>query len=202
MLCGAAVLLLLRGSVTAVGAQPLRWSPCSAQGKNRWAMKTRSVAHASMGTHTLTVAEVLDWDVPAGLKRAVDQVQDPREAKLLTVRGYVRLIKRAPEDCDIHIEIADWPGGNASRMIVEIPHRDPQLQQQILDIIGQIPPKEGLLLKGHDAPRITVTGYGFLDLWHYSSSEANAKKRAVGLSSHGSASVRTVWEVHPVLALR
>jgi hypothetical protein len=40
-----------------------------------------------------------------------------------------------------------------------------------------------------------------MDLWHYNSHETNDLKAARGSKGHGSDSVRTVWEVHPVLAL-
>jgi hypothetical protein len=82
----------------------------------------------------------------------------PGENRIIRVRGYVRFVKLSEDDCDIHAEIADWPKGNASRMIVEIPSRNQQARQQLLDIIGRVPPSDGLELRGAAAPRLEGHG--------------------------------------------
>jgi hypothetical protein len=51
-------------------------------------------------------------------------------------------------------------------MIVEIPSCNQHARQQLLDIIGRVPPSEGLELRGAATPRIEVAGYAFMDLWH------------------------------------
>ena len=52
--------------------------------------------------------------------------------------------------------------------------------------------KTAVILK--NPPRITVTGYAFLDTGHWSSSDHQR-----GNNSHGSAYVWSLWEIHPVL---
>jgi hypothetical protein len=58
----------------------------------RWALKTRSAPASLASAKPVTLAQILSWAIPAGHTVADVDPIPPREPKLYTVTGFVRLI--------------------------------------------------------------------------------------------------------------
>src|SRR5258708_3333964 len=107
----------------------LQCSPTTAcENQKRGSMKHRMPSVVSDVT-PISVQTILDWEPPAGLEKAsLRNSQTPiddHEKKLFSLEADVWLAKRAPDDCDVHMEISA-PGGtmNDPRVIAEIPSDD------------------------------------------------------------------------------
>ena len=55
-----------------------------------------------------TIAQIVQWAVPKG-KILTDSVINPHESEVVSVTGYVRLVKLAGDDCDLHIPMSPGP---------------------------------------------------------------------------------------------
>jgi hypothetical protein len=121
----------------------------------------------------LSVQDLVKWSMPKGKK--LDNVPiDPSENEVLTMTGWVRLVKISPDDCDIHIQL----GGFAS--------------QHVPQIIAEIPPSDHAAAK---AGQVTLTGWAFDDSSHWAMAHPKTGNQ------HGSG-VGTLWEIHPVWDVR
>lgn len=181
-----------------IGAQTV--APCTATSANhqRWTMKTRprpaTVDPAAVTT--LSVQDLVKWSVPVG-KKLDNKPIDPRENQILTVTGWVRLVKISRDDCDIHIQLGAFPDKHIPQIIAEIPQSGTAVRQALAAKLGVDIPKPGrtLYFDGPKAVQITVTGPAFDDSSHWA--KAHPK---IG-NSHGSG-VGTLWEIHPVWEVR
>ena len=119
---------------------------------------------------------------------------------MFTLDADVWLAKRAPDDCDIHMEITS-PGGSAAagRIIAEIPSDDffDPIRQKVLDKLDELKAAKLVQAGGKlkQSFRVTITGFGFFDGSHFT------KKHPKVGNKHGSKNVRTLWEIHPVIRL-
>jgi hypothetical protein len=167
----------------------------------RWAMKTRPAPTTpTVVTWTpaslVTVKDVLAWPVPyVGSWAKMPAEVNPRETGTATLHGFVRLAKVSPDDCDIHMEIADDIADGSPRVIVEIPQSQNDVYQQAAQLFNLTHRGHEHKFKGTQAVKVLVTGWIFLDVSHQT--KAPSKEG----HAHGSRDVRTLWEVHPVFAL-
>lgn len=125
------------------------------------------------------------------------------EGDLVSVTGWVQLIKTSADDCDYHIQITPMQDGSAGTIIVEIPEPDPahvsdaQLRAQLaaertlvreqLHLIGE-PSRSGNKINGR--AYMEFTGALFFDGPHF----PNCQSRGEGTPAV------TCWEVHPVVS--
>ncbi len=177
-----------------VGAQTV--APCSptTPRHQRWAMKTRkepatfNVADAT----TLSIQDIVKWKVPKG-KILTDSTIDPHEDQIVTVTGWVRLVKISPDDCDIHVQLGRFPDKHVPQIIVEIPATEPAVRQALAAKLGVDIPKPGrtLFFDGPKAVQVSVIGPAFDDSSHWTSKHPKTGNK------HGSG-VSTLWEIHPV----
>ena len=164
-------------------------------GHERWALKTRSRPRSLARAKTVSLATILGWAVPAGHDATDAAAIAPREPRLYTVSGFVRKIKLSDDDCDLHLELADSGSPGAPRVIVEIPAALTALQTKTIGMFNLSTDVQSHVYNGDKAKRINVTGYAFLDLSHQCADFPKAG------CQHGGDRVRTLWEIHPVLAL-
>jgi hypothetical protein len=146
-------------------------------------MKMRPAATDRAAT-PVTIQDVLKWPVPSGQVVGTSGSLDPREDKAFTLTGYVRKATVSSDDCDLHLELAASTASDAPRMIAEIPMNEPQAQQRAAEALGLTDKLQSRTFEARQAPKVIVTGFGFLD----------ADRR----SSDASPSVQTLWELHPV----
>jgi hypothetical protein len=149
-----------------------------------------------------SVAEVIGWKLPAlndpAVKRSSDPI-DPRERKVFTLRGDIWIAKTEGNDCDYHVEMSA-PGGSEDdpRIIVEIPRESKDVRKALIKALkdaGQGDLASHEELKISKSVPVTVTGFGFIDGYHWSK-----KQPKIG-NHHGSANVATLWELHPIFDL-
>jgi hypothetical protein len=121
------------------------------------------------------------------------------ELQTFTLEAFLRQAKVEGNDCEIHLELSDTARKNARRVIVEIPP-DPDVAsdyQKILRLMRSRFPRRRKLGPGIafgllPAVRVKITGFGFFDGVHKAMA---GPKRPNG--GHGSAPVKTFWELHP-----
>ena len=142
------------------------------------------------------MADILGWAIPAGHTVSEEDAFPPREPKLYTLSGFVRNIKLSDDDCDLHLELAASGDAGEDRVIAEVPARQRSLHETVAGLFNLSDSEQSHTYNGPKALRVTVTGYAFLDLSHQCSKFPKAGCK------HGGADVKTLWEVHPVLALR
>lgn len=179
-----AILLLGSGCVPATG----QCVP-TAKTHQRWDVKTRATP-SSVTTQAMTVADVIAEDIPTVSGLPDTEIPTSDEQTVFAVTGFVMLAKRAPDDCDIHMEIADTPSTTAPRIIVEIPPTLPDVQTQLITMLAL---KKGTkTFTNTTAPQLHFQGYGFFDLSH------RVKSGAKKGHAHGSVHVATLLEIHPL----
>jgi lysozyme family protein len=186
----AAVLLALLPTIALAATSAL--PTCLAgDGHERWAMKTRALAHYD--AQPLTAVALLQLPVPIAPHRAEDSV-GPFERQVWAIaRAYVWLVKQSPDDCDLHLQLTATPAAGPE-FIAEIPARDTSAQQAALRLLG-------LASLGRTAHRFTtpiavsVVGWGFFDLLHQCARDPHKG------CQHGSADVATLSELHPAILL-
>lgn len=168
--------------------------------QNRTVMKHRPPPKG-VQPQVATIADVLAWPLPPGLKRKMrktDSVMDPREEQVFTVEATLWRVKLSDDDCDFHIELGPVGGRKSDpRVVAEIP-QGPGFLAAREALIAAIPeaatlkPDEDAKLKANQTLRVRVTGYAFCDLEHYTPKDL---KQGTG---HGGKFVMTLWEIHPV----
>ncbi len=205
----AAILFAAFGAMPA-GAQ----AACAAVGSERWAVKT-SAPIDSANPHPFTAMEFAALPAPPhildhGEKLRNTRYPDPitaglHEGDLVSVTGWVQLIKLSADDCDYHIQITPTRDGTSGTVIVEIPDGDAehvadaalrsqlaserQLIRQQLNLKGE-PSKGGNVIGGR--AYLEFTGALFFDGPHYPHCDARGEK----------AKAVTCWELHPVITAR
>lgn len=159
-------------------------------------MKTRQkpANFTASSAQSLTIQDIVKWKVPTG-KILDDMPIAPHENDLVTVTGYVRLVKISPDDCDIHIQLGAYPGRHYPQIIAEIPPTEPQVRQALAQKLGMNIKKSTQYFDAARAVQVTLTGMAFDDSSHWS--RAHPKTG----NAHGSG-VSTLWEVHPVWDVR
>jgi hypothetical protein len=185
MKCAAFALLLWGGFWVSAAAQCVP----TAKTHQRWDVKTRATP-TSVTTQATTVADMIAEDVPTVAGLPDTEISNSDEQTVFALTGYVMLAKRAPDDCDIHMEIADKPSTTAPRVVVEVPPTLPDVQSQLIAMLAL---KKGTkTFTKATAPQLHFQGYGFFDLSHRATS--GGKKG----HNHGSARVATLLEIHPL----
>jgi hypothetical protein len=141
----------------------------------------------------------LNQQLPAGVKNASVRKQNipisPIERNVYTVQGDLWRVTMEANDDEYHLEIsARGTRRTANRIIVEIPP-DPAYAGARRKLLSLLPgdhifkPKTLRDFKQQPIP-IRVTGYAFFDGHHWS-------KKSIRGNKHGTASVATLWEIHP-----
>ena len=184
--------------------------PCGAtKGDHlRKEVKNRPMPASVHAKRTVKMREMIGvWDITNGEFEREPTHTYPREDTVFTVVGYLHRTNIAGDDCDFHIEIASSKAHGAKHIIVEIPNTSEfcTLRQKFLNsVIGREKVVNGatstidkinttaIIFK--NPPRVTVTGYAFLDTGHWSATDHHR-----GNGSHGSEYVASLWELHPVL---
>jgi hypothetical protein len=173
------ILGLILITSTSYGAPRQKSTTCTPtvekENQHRSEMKHRSIPTGTIKPTLVSVTDMLNWDIP---KNARGEMSDPRESQVFTVEGYVIHAKLAPDDCDVHMEIAATNDDKAPRVIVEIPNDKGFEEAQKIAVNSQ-------------GKKLAITGYPFWDSAHWS--KADPKKG----HNHGSATVGTLWELHP-----
>ncbi len=179
--------------------------PCTPEtsqaSQNRTDMKHRAPAADSVVAATLTVAEMINLNVPT-ITTLAERDQEtpltPQEGKVLELTGDLWHVKLAADDCDFHLELAaPGAGSTADRVIVEIP-QGAAFDAARKALVAALKKKQ-VKIQAPDVPhdlktplRVKVRGFAFFDAWH-----ASAKEPKRG-HSHGTKQVATLWEIHPV----
>ena len=110
-------LLIVALLALAAPAWPQGVSPCtpSSATHQRWGMKTRPAPAGGLeDAQAVTIRQIVRWAVPRG-KNLKDEPIVERERTIVTVRGFVRLVKISRDDCDIHIQLSTDASGHHPR---------------------------------------------------------------------------------------
>ena len=128
-----------------------------------------------------------------------------KEMQTFTLDAFLWQAKVEGNDCEIHLELSDsQTNSTARRVIAEIPP-DSAFDSDYQAILRLIQKKfPGTTVFGPDVPfrftspvHMKITGFGFFDGVHkgfVSPSKPNG--------GHGSATVKTFWELHPAWEVR
>lgn len=164
------------------------------------------VKHRAEGNATGTSIKVADmYALPAvSVAKAKAAGHAPMagsaERRTFTLTGFLWQAKVEGNDCEIHLELNNSRTiSTARRVIVEVP-ADPDFHsdyQAILRLMqDRFPNRDNL---GPDAKftftppiHMKITGFGFFDGVHKSMAGPNRPN-----GGHGSAAVKTFWELHP-----
>jgi hypothetical protein len=126
-------------------------------------------------------------------------IPESAERQTLTLEAFLRQAKIEGNDCEIHLELSETARKNALRVIVEIPPDSAFASdyQKILRLVRSRFPRRRKLGPGIafgllPAVRMKVTGFGFFDGVHKAMAGPNRPN-----GGHGSAQVKTFWELHP-----
>lgn len=119
----------------------------------------------------------------------------PTERQVYTVDGDLWRVAMEANDDEYHLEIcARGAGRRANRIIVEIPP-DPayrETRRKLLSLLsGTYTFQPGTTRNLTTPIAIRVTGYPFFDGHHWT-------RRGLRGNNHGTDTVATLWEVHPV----
>ena len=186
---------------------------CTAKGKERWTVKT--TAPTTSTPRVIPIADFATLRAPpsaiSGNKgsklietRYTDSVSGLHEGQLVSVTGWVRLIKTSLDDCDYHIQIEPTQTGHDGMVIVEIPEpdashvADPRLRGILetarTDMLKALKLTKEPSGRGNTigSAYMTITGALFFDAPHHPD---------CGTRGSGDSAV-TCWEVHPVTAVR
>lgn len=206
------ILSLILVTATIYGQQPLRVTCSPPEFKTQNRQYRGDVKHRSRGAQTgtgITVAGVYDFpsidsDTVNSDANSSRPVAGTQESRTFTLDAFLRQAKVEGNDCEIHLEFSDTARTNARRIIVEIPP-DADFSsdyQTILRLVHSRFPRRRVLGPGVafgliPAVHMKITGFGFFDGFH---------ARLVGPhkpnGGHGSANVKTFWELHPAWNVR
>lgn len=184
--------------------------PCGETKGNhlRKSVKNRPMPASVHAKRTIKIREMMNvWDITNAEFEREPAHTYPREDTIFTVVGYLHRTNLANDDCDFHIEIASSKAHGAKHVIVEIPNTQEfcAVRQKFIDgVIGKEKVVNGMTstidkigttaIIFKNPPRVTVTGYAFLDTGHW-----NQADHRRGNGSHGSEYVWSLWEIHPIL---
>lgn len=225
---GAIVAVALCLSISLVGANKKHKKPaipiseaenCDLPfaGKSRKDVKLRTVADGRRystinGGQPISVAQWMAMACstfdPATEGEAIkDSPINGVETQKVTVEGYLMAARfEDGGDHDIHAEIADEPVWSSQNhhVIVEIPPGQAYCaaRKQLWDLVADSVKHGKNYAVLENGPRVTVTGYVFLDTGHGGSHFCtNSGGRGIK-DSGGHSDVRGLWEVHPVLEVQ
>lgn len=188
--------------------------------QKRTRMKHRKPASRGTRATRVAVGDVLAWETPEDItdkdvKNSNDPI-DPREEEVFEAEGDLWRAAEESNDCDYHLELSA-PGKTAKddRIIVEIPIDlgYATARQNLLDALNaddraKLETEGEVLLT--KAVRVRVRGDAFFDAFHYSAKFDPAKpgkckftkeQKLKRGNNHGTCSVGTLWELHPVWKL-
>jgi hypothetical protein len=179
-------------------------SPCECQGQksgSRWPAKTDSapVPLDKSTIQSVTPSQICDWKGPEPNESLTPET-DTRiaaEQKWYNLTGRLVGIK-VEADGDITLVLQDADGKKAGNVGAEIPVGSTwcELRQTVFGWTTQSFPfsfKESQRLEMREQHIITVTGQAFFDVGHQSADYSNRRTKPKNYS---------VWEIHPVMALR
>ncbi len=189
-------------ATTSLSAQDITCSPTTAlANQHRTHLKHRDLADSSAQVQSAKVGQVLLWSAPADITnpktRKKDEPIAPRESQVFTVKGNLWRVIVEDNDCDFHLELSA-PGKlkTAARIIVELPQGAAftAMREKLLAELtaNGYSISVGKSIALDDPIRVTVTGFAFYDSAHYS------KKAPQEGHNHGTKSVGTLWELHPI----
>jgi hypothetical protein len=118
------------------------------------------------------------------------------ENKWFALTGRVVAV-RVEADGDLHVELADTPGGKPGIVVCEVPAK-PQWCEIRTTVFSWTRTRFPLHIQStrkltiDNAPIITVIGKAFWDVGHALKDQSNRRKRLPQYA---------VWEIHPVMAL-
>jgi hypothetical protein len=199
------VLLISAASIDAYGQIRVRcpapeFKPPSQQYRGELKHRARG---AETGT-SITIAEI--YALPNESTEVVNSdankdrpMPGSAEQQTFTLEAFLRQAKVEGNDCEIHLEFSETARRNALRVIVEIPPDADFASdyQKILRLMRSRFPRRRKLGPGVafgllPAVRMKVTGFGFFDGVHKAMAGPNRPN-----GGHGSAQVKTFWELHP-----
>ncbi|MDQ3817730.1 MAG: hypothetical protein M3362_08575 [Acidobacteriota bacterium] len=182
-----------------VRCSPPKYKPPSRQYRGK-------IKHRVPGDQTGTIIHASDmysWpdvtvdEAGAAVERGMSGTP---EVRTFTLDAYLWQAKVEGNDCEIHLELNDSrTRSTARRVIVEIPPDSAfdSDYQAILQLIKSKFPRTRVF--GPDKPfrfrrpiHVRITGFGFFDGVHEGFAQSEGSN-----GGHGSASVKTFWELHP-----
>lgn len=218
----AALLLVALCFAAAAGAQAPDDCSLKFRGKDRKAVKTRTVAAGKNytlhnGGDPITVAEWYDLVCPFEAKIKKGKFLQSKANKgfediKVTVRGFLLGAKYegdADGDSDIHAEIGGAEDWDTDHIVVELsPSKEYCDARQTLWGLIDADRKAAHGKKGQrwimkKPVEVEVTGYVFLDTFHgdHDYCEANGG-RGLRLNKQTGSKVRGLWEIHPVTGVK
>ncbi len=187
------------GLIAALAGTPLHGQACR-EPHYRWTQKvdTSGIAVPPQSTSVATI--LASWAPPLLGSRDACAPRDERELRAYSLVAWVRRVDKYKDDDDWHLELTDRADSPADSCIVaEIPHPrySPryELARSALDslIAGHRLGKGGILRR---PVRARVTGMAFFDGQHRRGGRRS--ERIDGGHGRCNASVRALWEIHPV----
>jgi hypothetical protein len=207
----APALLLLALFPAATRAQ----ATCTNVGKERWTVKTTAPLSATKKHPTFTAESFAKIPEPPNINapgqktlesRYTEAIDDSlHEGELVSITGYVQLIKTSPDDCDYHIQITPTAKGDSGTIIVEIPDpdaahvSDPDLRAVLTAARDSIR-KQLKLTREPGSGGSQIGGRAYMEfqgaLFFDATHDSNCAGRGTGTPAV------TCWELHPVVLTR
>lgn len=195
VLVGRATLLI----AAALAGTPLRAQVCR-EPHYRWTQKIDTSGIAVPPQSTSVAAMLATWAPPLLGSRDACAPRDDRELQTYSLVAWVRRVDKYKDDDDWHLELTDRADSPVDSCIVaEIPHPrySPRyaLARSALDslIAGHRLRKGGMLRR---PVRARIAGLAFFDGQHRRGGRRS--DRMDGGHGRCNASVRALWEIHPV----
>jgi hypothetical protein len=188
---------------------------CTNVGKERWTVKTTAPLAAARKHPAFTPESFARIPEPPNIKAAGQKDLESRyteaiddslhEGELVSITGYVQLIKTSPDDCDYHIQLTPTAKGDSGTIIVEIPDpdaahvSDPDLRALLTAARDSIH-KQLKLTKEPGSGGVQIGGRAYMEfqgaLFFDGPHESNCAGRGTGTPAV------TCWELHPVVLTR
>lgn len=190
------------GVIALLAAVPVRAQRCR-EPHYRWTQKVDTSGVAVPPQPTSVAAILATWAPPLLASRDDCAPRGDRERQTFTLLAWVRRVDKVKDDEDWHLELTDRADSPADSCIVaEIPHPRYSgryaLARSALDslIAGRRVAKGGILRRPVLA---RVTGLAFFDGQHRRGGRHS--ERIDGGHGRCNASVRALWEIHPVYSI-
>jgi len=192
--------------------------PCVKPGTERWPVKISLPAGAP--TKVMGLADALKLPRLTNVVKNDPRYQNTRitdqpvkEDTLVTISGWLYLVAFESDDCDFHIQISPQPRSSADPptkdddcIIVEVPSGQyattiadqvEEVRQWVIDhLLQKTAPKIGSVHVMQHPVFVAVTGALFYDDAHEYLPDGTTGRGKKGMVS------RTLWELHPVTALK
>jgi hypothetical protein len=192
---------ILAAGIALLGARAVAGQTTCGEPHYRWSEKT-DTSLADKTPSDADISEILSGWAPRSITgKDKCAARLGREKKLYAVTGYVRRIKRHESDGDWHIEITEEEDSDvkSSCIIVEIPSPDfGSIYQTARDRLDSMLDTTSVTSAGDLKSPVLVrfVGPAFFDGYH----QKKASNGTTHASQHGrcNASVKALWEIHPV----